>query len=79
MRPGFELQDKSGNSSPPAIFPGFENPYNEPKDKLQSIATKDGAMYALDESLFLPPRLKLVGNTTEASPSANDQNSYNIE
>lgn len=79
MPPGFELQDKTGNSSPPAILPGSENPYIEPQDKLQSIATKDGAMYALDESLFLHPSFKLMINTTEASPSANDQNPYNIE
>lgn len=77
--PGFELQDKSGNSSPPAILPGFENPYNELQDKFQSTAIKDGAIYDMEENLFLPPLAKIAGNATEASPSANDQNPYNIE
>lgn len=77
--PGFELQDKSGNSLPPAIILGFENPYIEPQDKLQYTATKGGAIYDLEEPFFLPPRSKLAGNTTEASPFANDQNPYNID
>lgn len=77
--PVFELQDKSSNSLPPAILPRFKTPYIEPQDKLQSTAIKDGTIYDLEESLFLPPRSRLVGNTTEASPSANDQNPYNID
>ena len=77
--PCFKLQVKSGNSLPPAILPGFEDPYIEPQNKLQSTAIKDGAIYDLEESLFLPPRSNSAGNTTEASPSANDQKPYNID
>lgn len=77
--PGFELQDKSGSSSPPAILRGFENLYIERQDKFQSTAIKDGPIDDVEETLFLPSWAKIAGNATEASPSANDQNPYNIE
>lgn len=77
--PGFELQYKSGNSLPPAILPDFGNPYIEPQDKLQSTTIKDGVIYDSEDPLSLPPRSKLPGNTTEVSPSANDDNPYNID
>lgn len=77
--PGFELQYKSGNSLPPAILPEFGNPYIEPQDKLQSTAITDGVIYDSEDQLALPSRSKLAGNTTEASPSANDDNPYNID
>lgn len=79
ISPSFKLQDKSGNSLPPVIFPGLENPYIEPQDKLKYTANKDGAIYDSEELFFLPPRSKLAGNTTKASPSANDQNPYNVD
>lgn len=79
IAPGFELQDKSGNSLAPAILPSLENPYIEPQDKLQSTITKDGAIYDSEDPLFLPPRCKLAEITTKASSSANDDKPCNID